>query len=165
VDRFLALAAAAAPADPRPALPVDLALPAAYVDYSLYRDLARLAPCGTGNPEPLVAVLGLTVQRVRAANGGHTQLVLRRERDVLDGIAFGRPDLAAVLSEGDRVDVVARLASRVFGGLETLQLEVRDVSASGSHPRAAEVLERAVGRAGGEPAGPGSPVPVRGGIA
>ena len=90
----------------------------------------RLAPCGTGNPEPLVAVLGLTVQRVRAANGGHTQLVLRRERDVLDGIAFGRPDLAETLAEGDRVDVVARLASRAFGGLETLQLEVRDVAAS-----------------------------------
>ena len=85
----------AAPVDPRTPLAVDLALPAAYVDYALYRDLARLAPCGPGNPEPLVAVLGLTVQRVRAASGGHTQLVLRRERDVLDGIAFGRPDLAA----------------------------------------------------------------------
>ena len=42
-----------------------------------------------------MAVLGLTVERVREANGGHTSLVLRRERDVLDGIAFGRPDLAA----------------------------------------------------------------------
>lgn len=165
VERFLSLAAVPAPADPRTALPVDLALPAAYVDYALFRDLARLAPCGTGNPEPLVAVLGLTVQRVRAANGGHTQLVLRRDRDVLDGIAFGRRDLALMLSEGDRVDVVARLASRTFGGLETLQLEVRDVSASGSHPRAAEVLARAAGRSGAAPAEPGHLVPVSGGTA
>jgi single-stranded-DNA-specific exonuclease len=163
--RFLELAAVSAPDDPRTVLPVDLALPASYVDYGLYRDLARLAPCGTGNPEPLVAVLGLTVQRVRAANGGHTQLVLRRDRDVLDGIAFGRPDLAGALAEGDRVDVVARLASRVFGGLETLQLEVRDVSSSGAHPRAAEVLARAAGRSGGAPVGPGVPVPAPGGRA
>lgn len=148
VARFLALAALAAPEDARRQLSVDLALPASYVDYGLYRDLARLAPCGVGNPEPLVAVLGLTVQRVRAANGGHTQLVLRRERDVLDGIAFGRPDLAVTLAEGDRVDVVARLASRTFGGLETLQLEVRDVAQSGSHPRAAAVLARAAGGEG-----------------
>jgi single-stranded-DNA-specific exonuclease len=140
--RFTELAAVAAPDDPRTVLAVDLALPAAYVDYALFRDLARLAPCGPGNPDPLVAVLGLTVQRVRAANGGHTQLVLRRERDVLDGIAFGRPDLAATVGEGERVDVVARLASRVFGGLETLQLEVRDVAASGSYPRAREILDR-----------------------
>ena len=160
--RFLALAAASAPVDPRTPLPVDLALPAAYVDYGLYRDLARLAPCGAGNPEPLVAVLGLTVQRVRAANGGHTQLVLRRERDVIDGIAFGRPDLAAGLADGDRIDVVARLASRVFGGLETLQLEVRDVAPSGSHPRAREVLDRAAGRAGA-PVGPGLAAAVPGG--
>jgi hypothetical protein len=95
-----------------------------------------------------VAVLGLTVQRVRAANGGHTQLVLRRERDVLDGIAFGRSDLATGLTEGDRVDVVARLASRTFGGLETLQLEIRDIAPSGTHPRAREVLEHAAGLAG-----------------
>ena len=139
-ERFLALAAGSRPEDPRTALAVDLALPAGYVDYALFRDLARLAPCGTGNPEPLVAVLGLTVQRVRAANGGHTQLVLRRDVDVLDGIAFGRADLATTVAEGDVVDVVARLASRSFGGLETLQLEVRDVATSGSHPRAAAVL-------------------------
>ena len=35
------------------------------IDYPLHRDLPRLAPCGIGNPEPLVAVLGLTVTRVR----------------------------------------------------------------------------------------------------
>jgi single-stranded-DNA-specific exonuclease len=162
--RFLEIAAGAAPVDPRTTLEVDLALPAAYVDYGLYRDLARLAPCGPGNPDPLVAVLGLTVQRVRAANGGHTQLVLRRERDVIDGIAFGRADLAEGLAAGDRIDVVARLASRVFGGLETLQLEVRDVAPSGSHPRAREVLERAAGRAG-TPVGPGNAAPVTGGHA
>jgi single-stranded-DNA-specific exonuclease len=163
-ERFLAAAMVEAPADPRPPLAVDLALPAGYVDYALYRDLARLSPCGPGNPDPLVAVLGLTVQRVRAANGGHTQLVLRRGRDVIDGIAFGRADLAVGLAEGDRVDVVARLASRVFGGLETLQLEVRDVAPSGSHPRAREVLDRAAGMAG-TPVGPGSVVPVPGGPA
>ncbi|HKF86407.1 MAG TPA: DHHA1 domain-containing protein, partial [Candidatus Limnocylindrales bacterium] len=162
-ERFLEAAAANAPTDARPPLAVDLALPAAYVDYTLYRDLARLAPCGTGNPEPLVAVLGLTVQRARLANGGHTQLVLRRERDVLDGIAFGRPDLVGSLVEGDRVDIVARLASRVFGGMETLQLEIRDVSTSGAHPRAAEVLARAAGRAYGTPTGPGAPAAVHGG--
>lgn len=141
-SRFGALAAAAAPEDPRPPLAVDLALPARLVDYGLHTELARLAPFGPGHAVPALAVLGLTVGRVRAVSGGHTQLVLRRERDVLDGIAFGRPDLATTVREGDRVDVVARLASRRFGGLETLQLEVLDAAVSGSHPRAAAVLAR-----------------------
>jgi len=35
---------------------------------------------------------------------------------------------------------VARLASRTFGGYESIQLEVRDVAASGIHPEAAGIL-------------------------
>jgi len=139
-ERFVRLAAEMEPPDPRVAIAIDLALPAIDVDYGLFRELAALAPCGPGNPDPLVAVLGLTVTRVRAAAGGHTQLTLRRERDVLDGIAFGRPDIAEVVREGDRLDVVARLTSRRFGGYESLQLDIRDVSTSGSDPHAATVL-------------------------
>ncbi len=138
--RFLELAAASSPPDPRRSIAIDLALPARDVDYGLYRELAGLAPCGPGNPDPLVAVLGLTVTRVRAATGGHSQLTLRRDRDVLDGIAFGRADIAEVVHEGDRLDVVARLTSRHFGGFESLQLDIRDVASSGSHPAAAAIL-------------------------
>jgi single-stranded-DNA-specific exonuclease len=140
-ERFLRLAAESAPPDPRVSIAIDLALPASDVDYSLYRELAGLAPTGPGNPDPLVAVLGLTVTRVRAATGGHSQLTLRRDRDVLDGIAFGRADIAEVVHEGDRLDVVARLTSRRFGGFESLQLDIRDVATSGSHPRSAAILE------------------------
>jgi predicted rRNA methylase YqxC with S4 and FtsJ domains len=71
------------------------------------------------------------VTRVRVANGGHTQLTLRRGREVVDGVAFGRADLAEQLTEGSEIDVVARLASRTFAGLETLQLEVQDVAPAG----------------------------------
>jgi single-stranded-DNA-specific exonuclease len=147
-QRFLALAADTVPPDPRVAITVDIALPAVDIDYALYRELAGLAPCGPGNPDPLVAVLGLTVTRVRAATGGHSQLTLRRERDVLDGIAFGRSDIAEMVHEGDRLDVVARLTSRRFGGFESLQLDIRDVATSGSHPQTAAVLAaRGVGSA------------------
>jgi single-stranded-DNA-specific exonuclease len=141
--RFLDLAEAAGPVDPQPELPIDLALPARAVDYGLHRALGRLAPAGTGNPDPLVAVLGLQVMRAREASGGHTQLVLRRELDVLDGIAFGWPELAAAVAEGDRIDVVARLTSRRFGGIESLQLEIRDAASSGHHGQALAILDAA----------------------
>ncbi len=149
-ERFLILAAASAPADPRVRVSIDLALPAHDVDYGLYRDLARLAPCGPGNPDPLVAVLGMVVTRVRAATGGHSQLTLRRDRDVLDGIAFGRSDIAETVREGDRLDVVARLTSRTFGGFESLQLDIRDVATSGSHPEAGRILALAGAHLGGD---------------
>jgi single-stranded-DNA-specific exonuclease len=140
VERFEAIAATSIAPDPRVVLKIDLALPAIDVDYRLLRELAGLAPYGPGNPEPLVAVLGLTVTRVRVAADDHTSLTLRRDRDVLDGIAFGRADIAALVQEGDRIDVVGRLTNRTFGGFESLQLEIRDAAPSGSHPEAAAVL-------------------------
>ena len=140
VERFEAIASAHVPPDPRTVLAIDLAIPALDVDYRLFHDLGGLRPYGPGNPEPLVAVLGLTVTRVRVAADDHTSLTLKRDRDVLDGIAFGRADIAALVREGDRIDVVARISSRTFGGFESLQLEIRDAAPSGSHPEAAAIL-------------------------
>ena len=139
-QRFLALAAGVAAPDPVPAQPIDLAVRARDVDYALFRDILRLAPYGTGNPEPMVAVLGLVVTRAREADGGHSQLVLKRRLDVLDGIAFGWPELSREVAEGDSIDVVARLMSRRFGGIESLQLDIRDAAPSGSHPDALAIL-------------------------
>ena len=81
--------------------------------------------------------------------------MLRRGREVLDGIAFGRDDLAVSLAEGDVVDVVARLDSRQFGGFETLQLDVRDV-APGGHLVGLAAAARAAA-----PVMAGAPGPVR----
>lgn len=131
-DGFLALAAGLPAPDPRPELRLDLVLPPAALDYGLYRELALLAPTGMGNPVPVLAVENIGVTRVRAASGGHAQLTFAKGREVLDGIAFGRPDLADAVRAGDRLDVAVRLSSRVFGGLETLQLEVLDAATSGT---------------------------------
>lgn len=132
IERFEAIAAVSAPRDPRATLQIDLAVTALAVDYGLHRELAALAPYGPGNPTPLVAVTDLAVVRVRRAGTDHTSFTLRRDRDVLDGIAFGRPELADLVAEGDRIDVVAQLSSRRFGGFESLQLEIRDVATAGT---------------------------------
>ncbi|HLY14884.1 MAG TPA: DHHA1 domain-containing protein, partial [Candidatus Limnocylindrales bacterium] len=166
-ERFLALAGASlGPGEPaRPSLNVELVLPALGLDYALIADLGRLAPTGPGNADPLILVAGLTVTRVRAATGGHTQLTLKRRLDVVDGIAFGWTELAGLVTEGDRLDVVARPVLRSFGGYESLQLEIRDAAPSGSIAGVVAAL------AGGTPASSAGSVtpaglePVAGGAA
>jgi hypothetical protein len=111
---------------------LDIVMPATEVDYGLVRELEMLEPTGPGNPAATLGLTGLKVVRARSASGGHTQLVLGRGRDVLDAVAFRRPDLATSLREGDRIDVVARAASRRFGGFESIQLEVLDVASEGA---------------------------------
>lgn len=117
------------------ALALDLAVSAGAVDHLLLADLLPLDRAG--DEPPVLGIAGLSVTRVRLANGGHTQLTLRKGTEVLDAISFGRTDLAETLREGDAVDVAARLVSRSFGGYETLQLEVRDVAPPGSVARLA----------------------------
>jgi single-stranded-DNA-specific exonuclease len=152
-ERFLSLAGESlGPGEPaRPSLNVELVLPALGLDYALIADLARLAPTGPGNADPLIVVAGLTITRVRAAAGGHTQLTLKRRLDVVDGIAFGWTELAGLVGEGDRIDVVARPVIRSFGGYESLQLEIRDAAPAGS---IAGVVARL---AGGAALGPATP--------
>lgn len=131
--RFRALAALRPPAEQTPrgkrSLTLDLVLRAESADYVLLRELSPLDE-GADEP-PLVGLAGFVVARARPANGGHTQLTLRRGREVLDAICFGRSDLAETLTVGQEIDVVARLSSRQFAGLETLQLDIRDVAPAG----------------------------------
>ncbi len=134
-SRFLEITAARATPPAKPELAVDIVLEADSVDFAFAREMELMEPTGPGNPRPTLAISGFRVVRARTANGGHTQLVLRRTRDVLDAIAFRRPDLAQNLKEGDLVDVVARASVRAFGGLETMQLEVLDVADAGAQIR------------------------------
>jgi single-stranded-DNA-specific exonuclease len=113
-------------------LMLDLALAAVDVDYRLHRELLAFQPTGPGHPDPLVGVADLVVTRVRLAAEDHAQLTVRKGLEVLDAICFDRADLIGQVREGDRIDVVARLASRTFGGFESLQLEVRDVGPAGT---------------------------------
>ncbi len=126
---FAAVGAAPTVRDPKRTLALDLVTSAGSVDHVLFAELMPLD--GVGDEPPLLGIAGLSVARVRAANGGHTQMTLRKGVDVLDGICFGRSDLAGSIGEGDVVDVVARLSSRRFGGLDTLQLDIRDVAPGG----------------------------------
>jgi single-stranded-DNA-specific exonuclease len=128
---FLRLATGARHVHGSAALALDAVVPAADLDYHLHRQLALLEPVGPGNPPPLLGVEDAEVTKVRSANGGHTQLTIRRGRDVVDAVAFGRSDLADLVQPGDHLDLAASLDSRAFGGYESLQLVVHDAGPAG----------------------------------
>jgi single-stranded-DNA-specific exonuclease len=129
-SQFLALAGSSAiPGGPE--LELDLVVDALDIDYRLQRELAALEPLGPGAPRALIGFAGLVVSRARPATGGHTQLTLRKGREVIDGIAFDRPDLVEIAPE-TQIDLVGHLESRSFGGYESLQIEIVDAAPSGT---------------------------------
>ena len=93
--------------------------------------LAQLAPYGSGNPRPVFALLGATVDSVQAVGQGkHLKLRLSKGPSRFDAIFFSMPEAAAQLEPGCRVDAAFYLQANTFRGTTTLQLQLVDLRPS-----------------------------------
>ncbi len=91
--------------------------------------LARLEPCGRGNPKVLLCARGCRVVRTEPLGRGpdHLRIVLRDRSGTAEAVAFNRPWLRGHLPEGRRVDVLFELEVDRWRGREHLRLLVRDL--------------------------------------
>ena len=93
--------------------------------------LAQLEPYGSGNPRPVFALLGATVDSVQpVGQGRHLKLRLSKGPSRFDSIFFSMPEAAAHLEPGCRVDAAFYLQANTFRGTTTLQLQLVDLRPS-----------------------------------
>jgi single-stranded-DNA-specific exonuclease len=118
--RRLAAGAAAAAAAP---LLVDAVVELADLDVRGTEDLARLAPFGHSNAEPLLALAGVTAQATRLVGQGHLQLTLEHRGASGDAIAFGMADRDP--GRGARVDLLASAEVDTFRGDRRARIKVK----------------------------------------
>jgi single-stranded-DNA-specific exonuclease len=133
--RLRGLAAARLDAAPEsPELAIDLELPLAAVGDELVAALRHLAPYGTGNPAPVLAVRGTRIEKPTAVgrSGAHLQLTLRDGDATLRAIGFGLGQRLAEIREGDRCDVAFHLERDVWRGRERHQARLLDIRPSGA---------------------------------
>ena len=108
----------------------------------LCRQLEAVEPCGVGNPQPLLAVLGCNVLSTHTFGGGgeHVRVVLGGGAGrSLDAVAFSKPGLAAHLPRGRRIDVCFALELDTWQGQVRVRARLRDVRPSATaHPVVAE---------------------------
>jgi single-stranded-DNA-specific exonuclease len=128
--RLSAAARASLVADGRPGeLSVDAEVPLQEIDDILAEELRRLEPFGIGNPEPLLAARGVTVERTRIVGQGHLQVTLRDGLHARDGIAFGLADQDP--GSGARVHAAFVPEVDVFRGVRRLRMRVRELWGDG----------------------------------
>jgi len=91
--------------------------------------IAALGPFGKGNPEPLLASLGVSVMQARAIGHGeqHLRLDIVQNGTRQSCIAFRQGELASGLHDGDCIDVVYRPQVHRWQDRESLQLVVEAV--------------------------------------
>ena len=117
-------------------VPVDLVLPARYVDWTLAEQLERLAPYGPGHDEPVLAVTGMRLSDARrvGAREAHVAFRLLRGYETFDAISFGLEADRPLPEPGTEVDLVGTLERDTFGGMPRLRLRLLDFAASAASP-------------------------------
>lgn len=101
------------------------------LDGALLAELRRLAPFGSGNPEPKLWVRGVRLPEVRTLGREqqHLKSALRRGPNALELVWWNAAEHAEALRQGP-VDLLVNLRENVWNGNRTLQLQVIDARPS-----------------------------------
>lgn len=118
--------------DLRQTLPADMEVPLAGLNFDLLKHLSYLEPTGYGNPDAVFVSRNVKVKTFRAvgAEGRHLKLTLEDgPGSMFDAIGFRMGGL--VKSLPPRVDVMYTLEANEYNGRTSLQLNLKDMKASG----------------------------------
>jgi len=110
---------------------IDAELALCDVTTKLADELARLAPYGSGNKEPLFVARGLVVENVRAIDEKNTLIFtfadnMSTHAGRVKGIAFGLNEAYKAAGTTAHMDVVFGVEINVFNGNVSVQMRVRD---------------------------------------
>ena len=113
---------------PRTALDVDCAVTPELLTIPGIESLNVLEPCGNGCPKPVLAMMGLTVERIQMVGSGrHMRLRLRRGRFAINAIYFSANPESASIQPGDLVDVAFNPQINEYRGERSVQMNILDI--------------------------------------
>lgn len=125
-------ALSACPEMPAPVLHIDCRLNPASLNASMPRDLHRLEPFGSGNPQPLFGLFGMELREiVPVGGGGHLRLVCQKHGAFVNCMRFGVKLEDFPFSIGDRLDLAVTLELREYRGEERLSVTAREIRPAG----------------------------------
>ncbi len=112
--------------DLRPHIDIDAEVSLDVFSGDVYQQIQRLAPFGSGNPEPAFVSREVEVLEWSPAGeqGDHLRLKLRQGGTVWDAIGFGLGSLASQV--GSRLDIAYSLMADRWNGVERLRLKLLD---------------------------------------
>ena len=116
---------------PRTVLDVDCAIEPELMTIPGIDSLCALEPCGNGCPKPVLAMHGMTIDRISmVGNGRHMRLRLRKGRHMLGAIYFSANPESVSIQPGDLVDVAFNPQVNEHRGERSVQMNVLDIRPS-----------------------------------
>lgn len=114
-----------------PVIQVDSKIELKDINQDMVESLKQLEPFGEGNRMPVFVFKNLKIDSIRAlSEGKHLKLTLKDNNTIINSIGFNLGHLAEEYRIGDKIDVVGVLEMNRFNGVETLQINMKDIMRS-----------------------------------
>ncbi len=95
------------------------------------KELNKLEPFGEANRLPNFIIKNLKIDSIRAlTEGKHLKLTLKDEKSKIDAIGFNLGELTNEYKLNDKVDIVGNLEINSYNGIESIQINLKDIKKS-----------------------------------
>ena len=93
--------------------------------------LKELEPFGEANKMPIFAFRNLKIDSIRSlSEGKHLRLSVKDNKNIINAIGFNMGTLADTYRIGDRVDIAGNLEINSFNGVDSIQINIKDIMKS-----------------------------------
>ena len=114
-----------------PIINIDEEVEAKDISVRAVAELSMLEPFGEANKMPLFLYKNLKINSIRAlSEGKHIKLTLKDDNFLIDAIGFNLGYLTEEYRIGDKIDVVGTLEINRFNGIESVQINLKDIRKS-----------------------------------
>ena len=111
-----------------PIIQIDAEFELKDINKDMVKSLEQLEPYGEANKMPLFAFKKLKIDSIRAlSEGKHLKLTLKEGNTVVNAIGFNMGTLVDNYRIGDKIDIVGVLEVNTFNGVDTLQINMKDM--------------------------------------
>ncbi len=111
-----------------PIINIDAKIDLNDINKDMVESLKMLEPFGEANKMPVFVFKNLKIDSIRAlSEGKHLKLTLKDNNNIINAIGFNIGYLAEDYRIGDKVDVVGVLEINSFNGVNSMQINMRDI--------------------------------------
>lgn len=101
------------------------------VNKEMVDSLKELEPFGEANKMPIFAFRNLKIDSIRSlSEGKHLRLSVKDNKNIINAIGFNMGVLADTYRIGDRVDIAGNLEINSFNGVDSIQINIKDIMKS-----------------------------------
>ena len=114
-----------------PIIEIDKIITLKDLSINVIKELDMLEPFGEANKRPVFVYKNLKIDSIRAlSEGKHLKLTLKDGNTIINAIGFNLGNYSKDYTIGDKIDVAGMLEINSFNGIDSVQINIKDIMKS-----------------------------------